>query len=338
MAFSSPSSSGKGPIFVSGADGDKGLAIVQQLVQLPEKHSHLTRYPVSAGLADPNTARAKLLQAIGAKLVAFDIFNHPEAAVDALQGVAKLCLLIDPLSERMKRSNAFHYGKAFIDAAKQANVEHIIFLTPFSPLDPVPAALLDPTSYRSQFMKIESYLWSQFDNNRITILRYPGLLHQHLLVFRKYIAEHNAFPLPDKHHEITVESSNMLDIARATAFIAHSPTIRHSRNAYKITGPQLLTLQEVSERVLRGLQRDIAINLIDDIDTLKKILCDCVGNEDHVVFMLEMWGLQQQKVSGRRFEVTRDLEALTGQSGKTLNEYFEEDGVREAFATFPSVA
>ncbi|KAG0164442.1 hypothetical protein DFQ28_009116 [Apophysomyces sp. BC1034] len=336
MAFSR-SSSGKGPIFVSGADGDKGLAIVQQLVQLLEKHCHLTKYPISAGLADVTTSRAKILETMGAKLVAFDIFNHPEAAVNALQGVAKLCLLVDPLSERMKRSNAFHYGKAFIDAAKQANVEHIIFLTPFSPLDPV-SGLLDPTSYRSQFMRIESYLCSQFDGNQITVLRYPGLLHQHLLVFRKYIAEHNAFPLPDKHLEITVESSNMFDIARATAFIAHSPTARHGRNAYKITGPQLLTLQEVSQRVLTGLRRDIAINLIDDIDSLKQILCDCVGNEDHVVFMLEMWGLQQQKLSGRRFEVTRDLEALTGQSGKTLNEYFEEDGVREAFTRFPSVA
>src|SRR6478609_4572186 len=90
---------------------------------------------------------------------------------------------------------------SFIDAAKEARVEHVIFLTPFTPLDPIspPAspgseqhssATATPViygSYRSQFMLIESYLHSQFDNNGITILRYPGVLHQHLLVFSKYI-------------------------------------------------------------------------------------------------------------------------------------------------------
>ncbi|KAI8376444.1 uncharacterized protein BYT42DRAFT_574627 [Radiomyces spectabilis] len=196
----------------------------------------------------------------------------------------------------------------------------------------------DPTSYRHQFMLIESYLRSEFDNSQVTILRYPGIMHQHLLVFGKYIAEHNAFPLPTKLMEITVETSNMLDIARATACIAYSPTLRHSRNAYKITGPQLLTLQEVSARVLTGLKRDVAFNLMD-MTALKQILCDSLGNEDHVVFLLEMWGLQQQKLTGRRFEITRDLEALTGQSGTTLNEFLDDDTVRDAFhMTSPSVA
>jgi hypothetical protein len=178
-------------------------------------------------------------------------------------------------------------------------------------------------------MLIESYLHSQFDtNNRITILRYPGILHQHLLVFGKYIAQHNAFPLPDQRLEITVESCNMIDIARATACVAHSPTLRHSKNAYKISSG-LLTMEEISQRVLNGLQRENTINRID-INTLQQIICESIGNEDHATFLMEMWGLQQ-KLSGRRLEITRDLEALTGQSGKTLNEYIEEDEVRDAF-------
>lgn len=221
-------------------------------------------------------------------------------------------------------------------------MEHVIFLTPFTPLDPTispPAspfteqigeAMIDGYgSYRSQFMLIESYLHSQFDNNQITILRYPGVLHQHLLVFGKYIAQHNAFPLPNQHTEITVESCNMIDIARATACVAHSPTLRHSKNSYKISSPQLLTFEEVSQRVLSGLDRENAVNLMD-MPTLQKIIGESIGNEDHAIFLLEMWGLQQ-KLSGRRLEITRDLEALTGQSGKTLNEFFEEDGVRDAF-------
>lgn len=224
-------------------------------------------------------------------------------------------------------------------------------MTPFTPLDPSlsppasPAASEDNNngemivngygSYRSQFMLIESYLHSQFDNNQITILRYPGVLHQHLLVFGKYIAQHNAFPLSNQHTEITVESCDMIDIARATACVAHSPTLRHSKNAYKISSPQLLTFEEVSQRVLSGLDRENTVNLMD-MRTLQQIISESVGNEDHADFLLEMWGLQQ-KLSGRRLEITRDLEALTGQSGKTLNEFFQEDGVRDAFLSHNNI-
>ncbi|KAI8085791.1 uncharacterized protein B0P05DRAFT_533747 [Gilbertella persicaria] len=324
---------GKGSIFVSGTDGDKGVAIVQQLLQLPEQYKHLSPQRIYAGLPDDTTPRAKSLKGLGAKVVAFDIFHDHQAAVKALTGMSKLCLLIDPLSERMQRSNAYHYGKAFIDAAKDAHVEHIIFLTPFTPLDPISPPVCQDSemqfgSYRSQFMLIESYLHTQYDNSQITILRYPGVLHQHLLVFGKYIAQHNAFPLPDQHLEITVESCNMIDIARATACVAHSPTLRHGKNAYKISSG-LLTLEEVSQRVLGGLERENDIHRID-LNALQQIICESIGNEDHALFLMEMWGIQQ-KLSGRRLEITRDLEALTGQSGKTLNEFLKEAEVRDAF-------
>ncbi|KAI9323135.1 hypothetical protein BX666DRAFT_12714 [Dichotomocladium elegans] len=180
-------------------------------------------------------------------------------------------------------------------------------------------------------MLIENYLRSRFAPNSITILRYPGILYQHLRVFRKYIVENNAFPLPDNHLEFSVESSSMLDIAHATACIAHSPTRRHSSSVYKLTGPQLLTLEEVGARVLNGLRRDDGAVNITDMEGLADILYESIGNEEHVAFLLEVWGLQQKSNVGRRFEITRDLEALTGQSGKTLNEFFEDDHVQDLF-------
>ncbi|KAI8099015.1 uncharacterized protein BX664DRAFT_320180 [Halteromyces radiatus] len=337
---------GKGPIFVTGADGDKGIAIVQQLVNLPSQHKHLPEYPVYGGLADATTTRAQTLEKIGAKVVAFDIFSEPHKATEALQGVAKLCLLIDPLNDRMTRNNVLQFGKTFIDAAKEANVNHIIFLSPFSPKDPSPLLnddvdddnnnnnmCLHRPSFYYQFMCIESYLLQQLDQDRVTILRYPGILHQHLMVFRHYVAEHDAFPLLDLDY--TVESCNLTDIARATGYIAHSPTPRHAGDIYKITGPQLLTLHEVSQRMFSGLQRNHAVNRMD-LTTLRQILYDSVRNDDHVGFLLEMWGLQQKK---RRFEITRDLELLTGKSGILLKEFFEDDQVRDSFKkSNPSIA
>jgi hypothetical protein len=108
----STSTIGKGSIFVSGTDGDKGVAIIQQLLQLPQQYKHLQSQIIYAGLPDASTPRAKSLEGLGAKVVAFDVFNDHEAAKQALTGVNKLCLLIDPLSERMQRSNAYQFGKA----------------------------------------------------------------------------------------------------------------------------------------------------------------------------------------------------------------------------------
>ncbi|CAM0141789.1 unnamed protein product [Umbelopsis sp. WA50703] len=348
-SFSAPcSSDGKGSIYVSGADGEKGSHIVQQLLDLPQRHPHLPPYPVYAGMPNATTVNGQALQKKGAHLIQFDIFENPEWVVEALQGMAKLILVVDPLSDRITRNNAFHYAKTYIDAAKQANVSHIIFLTPFSPLDPSTSpnvtppltppssegdkrrlSLSDASSYRSQFMMMESHLQLQFPASQITILRYPGILHQHLSFFAKHINTHNRFPLPSKQLQITVESCNMQDIARAVSFIAFSPTTRHSSNVYKLTGPQLLTLQELSERVSAGLGRDLPVDAMD-MRSLKHVLGETMGSDDKVAFLLEMWGLQQ-RLEGRRFEVTRDLELLTGQSGKTIGEYFKEDSVKHIF-------
>ncbi|KAI8060056.1 hypothetical protein BC940DRAFT_312874 [Gongronella butleri] len=327
----------QGPIFVTCADGEKGMAIVQYLLNLPSQHKHLPRRPIYAGLADATTDRARALKQLGANVVAFDIFNEPTKAVQALQGMDKLCLLIDPLNDRMTRNNILSFSTSFIEAAKAAAVRHVIFLTPFSPLDdPLPwtngkAAddlqdsnkhCLYRPSFHYQFKRMEQFLFQELDKSQVTVLRYPGILHQHLMVFRDYVAEHNAFPLLD--FDYTVESCNISDIARATACIAHAPLRRHASCVYKITGPQLLTLEEVSERMFSGLQRDHAVNRMD-LTTLRQILYDNLGNEDHVGFLLEMW---QRK---RRFEITRDLEALTGESGKLLNEFFDDDGIRDFF-------
>ncbi|CAO3691889.1 unnamed protein product [Umbelopsis ramanniana] len=348
-SYSAPSTSdGKGSIYVSGADGEKGSHIVQHLLDLPQRHPHLPPYPVFAGVPDASTSNAQVLQRKGAHLVEFDIFEQPEKAVDALQGMAKLILVVDPLSDRISRNNAFDYARAYIDAAKQAKVSHVIFLTPFSPLDPSTSPNVTPpltppshegqkrssllsqaTSYRSQFLMVESHLQLQFPASQITILRYPGILHQHLVFFAKHIITHNSFPLPGKQLQITVESCNMQDIARAVSFIAFSPTTRHSSNVYKLTGPQLLTLQELSERVSAGLGRDLPVDAMD-MRRLRDVLSETMGSDDKAIFLLEMWGLQQ-RLEGRRFEVTRDLEQLTGQSGKTIGDYFKDDNVKHIF-------
>lgn len=117
-SYSAPASSdGKGSIYVSGADGEKGAHIVQHLLDLPQRHPHLPPYPVYAGVPNASTPNAQALKNKGAHLIEFDIFEQPEKAVDALQGMAKLVLVVDPLSDRITRNNAFNYATAWVTSS-----------------------------------------------------------------------------------------------------------------------------------------------------------------------------------------------------------------------------
>ncbi|KAL9558331.1 hypothetical protein MBANPS3_000954 [Mucor bainieri] len=328
----------KGPVFVSGADGDKGYAIVKALLDTPNL-LHLDPQPVYAGVIDTHSNPSQEMSSMGANILALNVLENYDEVVDTLRNVVKLILVIDPLNKRMTKGNLFQYGKLLIDAAKAANIQHVIFLTPFSKLDPLtpPSTPLRTvkhlsTSYRSQFMLVQTYLHSVFSREMTTILCYPGILHQHLLVFKYYIQQHNAFPFPEKYLENSVESSNLDDIARATAYIAHSPTSRHGGKEYKLTGPQLLTLKEVCFSVLHGLGRNVQVDAMD-VYRLRDILTKSIGSRNHADFLLEIWGLQkqQQLLGRRRFEITRDLEVLTGQSGKTLLEYIQDGTVSSHF-------
>ncbi|GAN11460.1 hypothetical protein MAM1_0615d11023 [Mucor ambiguus] len=334
----------KGPIFVSGADGDKGYAIVKKLLETPNL-LNLDPQPVYAGVINTRSELSQEMSSLGATTLDLNVLENYEAVVDMLRKVVKLILVIDPLNRRITRDNMFQYGKLLIDAAKAANIQHVIFLTPFSKLDPLtpPSTPLrtvkQPSmSYRSQFMLMQTYLQSVFSREMTTILCYPGILHQHLIVFKDYIQQHNAIPLPNKYLENSVESSNLDDIARAAAYVAYSPTTRHGGKEYKLTGPQLLTLKEVCSNILHGLGRNIQVDTMD-IYRLRGILTESIGSRNHADFLLEIWGLQkqQQLLGRRRLEITRDLEALTGQSGKTLLEYIQDGNVSSHFQSLKSI-
>src|SRR6266513_5620656 len=161
----------------------------------------------------------------------------------------------------------------YINAAKEANVEHIVFPTPFAksvtPYSPPPTPTEENNndneesnrSYRSQFDSIESLLKETFQSSQITILRYPGVLHQHLLFFAKYIIERSTIPLID-NPQMTFECCDISDVARSCCHILYCPPQRHGGKEYKITGPNLLTIDEIGSKASLGLGRDIKIELM----------------------------------------------------------------------------
>lgn len=138
----SPSINNKGPIFVTGADGEKGTlspsiiilrhayyfqcahqasssillhylgsAIVRTLLEIQVLHSQLEGFSVYAAVPDVSTTEARELEILGATLVELDPITKPEAVVDALRGMLKLCLVVDPLAQQITRMNAAQYAR-----------------------------------------------------------------------------------------------------------------------------------------------------------------------------------------------------------------------------------
>lgn len=307
---------------------------------MPERHPHLLALPIHASLPpQADSATVSDFEDLGAHAVFVDPIGDFEAFTEKMTGASKLCLLVDPLSRQITRNNALFVARSYIDAARAAGIEHVILLTPFSPWDPstppvTPTDKSSPTdslldehivSYRSQFQSIEAHLKTQFRAEQITIIRYPGILQQHLRFFSTYITTHNGLPFPN-NPSMTIESCNMNDIVRACSYIAYSPTSRHGGKTFKITGPHLLTLQELMERLANNFNHPIRIDMMS-IHDMRNVLVASLPNSDAVAYILEMWGLQERlagfEAGTQKWEITRDLEALTGEGGVSLEDYLQ---------------
>jgi hypothetical protein len=59
------------------------------------------------------------------------------------------------------------------------------------------------------------------------------------------------------------------------------------------------------------------------IKLLKKVLMETTPDKEEVAYLLELWGLQGYLGAARKVQLTRDLEIITGSTGKSLREFFE---------------
>ncbi|CAH1758516.1 24243_t:CDS:2 [Entrophospora sp. SA101] len=281
----------KNAIYVTGADSRIGSSIVDSLVEMQNLYLHLQKISVYAGISHQTIRSSTILEKKGTIAVEVDPVNKPEAVIHALNNVSKLLLLVDPLGGEITRNDAFTFAKGYINAAKEANVEHI----------------------------------ETFQPSQITILRYPGVLHQHLLYFAKYIIEQSTIPLID-NPQMTFECCDINDVARSCCHILYCPTQRHGGKEYKITGPNLLTIDEIGSKASLGLGCDIKIKLMP-VNQLRQVLMDLTADDKLAAYLLELWGLQGYLGISRKLQVTRDLELITGGSGSNLREFFENNKI-----------
>ena len=215
-------------ILVTGATGNNGTEIVKRLA--------MARVQVRAMVRNRERASAIALPRV--EVVEGD-FDRPATLLSALAGVERAFLLTNS-SERAQSQQI-----AFIDAARQSGVAHIVKLSQFG------AEAHSPVRFLRYHAAVEAAL--QASGIAYTLLR-PNLFMQGLLNFRSTIATQNAFYAAAG--EAKVSAVDVRDIAEvAVAALTESG---HEGKLYELTGPQALTHAEMAEGLSRALGRQVA--------------------------------------------------------------------------------
>jgi uncharacterized protein YbjT (DUF2867 family) len=216
-------------ILVTGATGNNGTEIVKRLAAMAD---------VQVRAMVRNRERAGAIALPQVEVVEGD-FDRPATLLSALAGVERAFLLTNS-SERAQSQQI-----AFIDAAQQSGVTHIVKLSQFA------ADARSPVRFLRYHAAVEAAL--QASGIAYTLLR-PNLYMQGLLNFRSTIATQNAFYAAAG--DAKVSAVDVRDIAYVA--VAALTEAGHEGKIYELTGPQALTHAEMAEGLSEALGRRVA--------------------------------------------------------------------------------
>ncbi len=215
-------------ILVTGATGSNGIEIIKRLAGRNVQVRAMVR----------NRERAKAIAAPNVEVVEAD-FDRPETMLAALTGVERAFLLTNS-SEHVQAQQI-----AFVDAAKQSGVKHIVYLSQFGTDDTSPVRFLRYHAVVEAALKSSGMAY--------TFLR-PNLFMQGLLNFRSTIATQNAFYAAAGDAKVSaVDVRDIADVA-----VAALTETGHEGKTYDLTGPQALTHAQMAEYLSTALGRRIA--------------------------------------------------------------------------------
>jgi uncharacterized protein YbjT (DUF2867 family) len=214
-------------ILVTGATGSNGSEIVKRLAA--------QNIPVRAMVRQRNRAGAIALPNV--ELVEGD-FDRPETLLSALSGADRAFLVTN------SSAHAEAQQLAFVEAAKQSGVAHIVKLSQFA------ANADSPVRFLRYHAAVEAAI--QASGMAYTFLR-PNLFMQGLLNFKSTIATQNAF-----YAAIGDAKVSMIDVRDiADVAIAALTGTGHEGKIYDLTGSQTLTHTEAAHYLSDAIDRKI---------------------------------------------------------------------------------
>ena len=251
-------------ILVTGVSGLSGSAVIREFAR--------QHYPVRALVRSREKARAlETLPTV--ELVEGDMLR-PETLADALSEVDRV-LLISSSDQQMLETQC-----TFIDAAKKADVRHIV---KFSGLN---SALDSPFLFTRMHAEIERYL--ERSGLAWTHLRPSQFMQMYLREVPTIVAE-SAFFLPLEDAKLA--PVDIEDIAKAAFVLLHTPG--HEGKRYEMTGPEALSMTEIAEQISLAIGKTVRYVNISQVERRRALLA--AGVPPYFVDALDVQVRERQK-------------------------------------------
>lgn len=271
------------PILVTGATGNVGSQVVQQLI--------------TAGITPRVAVRSvkkadALKQAV--ELVEMD-FDKPETVQPAFEGVDKV-FLVSPFIPNMVELTA-----TLVEAAKQANLKQIVRLS----------ALAQPEITLSKWHgEVEKMI--EDSGIPFTFLRPNGFMQNFVNSMADSIKTQNAFYMPIGDAKVS-----LVDTRDLAAVAVAALTNTGYEGTYIITGPEALSNQQIAEIFSQVLGRKI--NYVDVPENAARQGMQSAGMPDLIVdTLLELYASYK---AGQASTLSPAVEQVTGKQPISFEQF-----------------
>ena len=213
-------------ILVTGATGKTGGELARQLTQADVPFSAIAR----------SREKAAALLDMEADVVYGDLSDRTFLSA-AMAGIEKAVLIMPNVEDQLE------IEKQFVDVAVEAGVQHIVYQ---SSMESVPGSTNPITSIHvaaEEYIKASGLAW--------TMIR-PGFFMQTFAASAPRIKESGNIVLPLSNATLCV--TDLRDVAAVMVKVLTEPG--HENKSYDITGPELITMEEIAARFSNILGRE----------------------------------------------------------------------------------
>ena len=284
-------------LLITGATGNTGTELAKQLSAKGVPFRALVRSVENAG---------QLAALPGIELVSGDL-GDPDSLTAALKGIKRAFLL----TNSSEQAETLQLG--FVDAARQAGVQHIVKLSQLA------ASINSPVRFLRYHAAVEQHI--RASGIAYTFLR-PNLFMQGLLGFSSTIAAKGMF-----FASIGEARVSLVDIRDIAALAAAALTEQeHEGKIYNITGPEALTHAEIAAQFSAVLGREIRFINVSPEEMRQAVIG--VG--------FPLWqadGLIEDYAHYARGEaaaVTSDVQTVTSRAPRSFKSFIED--YKQAFS------
>lgn len=278
-------------ILITGATGNIGTALTKILSERGVPFKAMVR----------SVEQAKELAALpGATLVTGN-FDDEGSLDNALQGIEKAFLLTNS-SEHAEQQQL-----RFVNAAKKAGVKHIVKLSQWA------ADAHSPVRFLRYHAAVEAAI--KASGITYTFLR-PNLFMQGFLGFKETIASTGKFFAAAGDAKISL--IDIRDIAAVAAAVLTGSG--HDNKIYNLTGPEVLTHQQLAETFSRVLDRKVLFIDVPE-DAMKGALLNVGFPEWQADGLLEDYAHYRLNEAAT---VTPDVAQVTGTKPRTFEQFVKD--------------